>query len=187
MKGKEKTGFQKRKKLNLKVKQDFQIWILVRVMAISIVTIVLASILLLLYSRGLVLADYLSMKSEIRTVSEILLPIIIAASLTSVIAGLMLALFLPQKIAGPIFRIEQDLLEIAKGDLSMPVTLRCADILKELSETINMTIGNIGKMVKDVKESANVLEMKISEGENDEIKKAFEFHKQQLERIKTKP
>ena len=50
-----------------------------------------------------------------------------------------------------------------------------------------MTVGNIGNMVKDVKESGNVLETKIAEGGTDEIKKAFEIHKEQLERIKTKP
>ena len=32
-----------------------------------------------------------------------------------------------------------------------------ADILKEHSETINMAVGNIGNMVKDVKESVNTL------------------------------
>ena len=58
---------------------------------------------------------------------------------------------------------------------------------EDFSEKINMAIGNIGNMVKDVKESGNALEMKINADESDEIKKAFELHKEQLERIKTKP
>ena len=78
-----------------------------------------ASIILYLYSKGIVDTEYLSYKTDVRKVSEVLLPVLIAASLTSVVAGLVLALFLPQKIAGPIFRIEQDLLEIGKGDLTI--------------------------------------------------------------------
>ena len=178
--------FYKRKKLNLKVKQDFQIWLLVRIMGTSLLTIIIASVLLYLYSRGVVDAEYLSFKTDIRKVSEVLLPVLIAASLTSIICGLLIALFLPQKIAGPLFRIEQDMLQVSEGDLTKSITLRYADILKEHSETINMTVGNIGNMVKDVKESGNVLETKIAEGGTDEIKKAFELHKEQLERIKTK-
>ena len=152
----------------------------------SMVTIIVASILLYLYSKGVVDAEYLSFKTDVRRVSEVLLPVLIAASLTSIICGLLIALFLPQKIAGPIFRIEQDMLQVSKGDLTKSISLRCADILKEHSETINMAVGNIGNMVKDVKESGNALETKIAEGGTDEIKKAFELHKEQLERIKTK-
>ena len=184
---KEKKGFHKRKKLNLKIKQDFQIWLLVRIMGTSLLTIVLASVLLYLYAKGVVDAEYLSFKTDIRKVSEVLLPVLLAASLTSIVCGLLIALFLPQKIAGPIFRIEQDMQQVSTGDLTKTVNLRSADILKDFSETINMAIGNIGNMVKDVKESSNALEMKINAGESDEIKKAFELHKEQLERIKTKP
>jgi len=179
--------FHKRKKLNFKVKQDFQIWLLMRIMGTSMVTIIVACILLYLYSKGVVDAEYLSFKTDVRRVSEVLLPVLIAASLTSIVCGLLIALFLPQKIAGPLFRIEQDMLQVSEGDLTKSITLRYADILKEHSETINMTVGNIGNMVKDVKESGNVLETKIAEGGTDEIKKAFEIHKEQLERIKTKP
>lgn len=181
----EKKVFHKRKKINLKIKQDFQIWLLLRIMGTALLTIVMASILLYLYAKGIVDAEYLSFKPDVRKVSEVLLPVLIAASLTSIVAGLLLALFLPQKIAGPIFRIEQDLLEIRTGDLTKTVNLRCADILKELAESVNMTVGDIGHMVKDIQESGNTLGTKILAGEADEIKRAFDRHKKQLERIKT--
>ena len=187
MSKKDKKVFYKRKKLNLKVKQDFQIWLLLRIMGTSLLTVVLASVLLYIYSKGVVDAEYLSFKPDVRKVSEVLLPILLAASLTSVVAGLLLALFLPQKIAGPIFRIEQDLLQIRAGDLTKTVNLRCADILKELAESVNMAMADIGNIVKDIKDSSDELEKKIVEGEAAEIKKTFELHKKQLERFKTKP
>ena len=104
--------FHKRKKLNLKVKQDFQIWLLIRVMGTVLVAIGTASIILFFYSKSVVDADFLSHAEKIRKISEILPPVLLAASLTSLLAGLLIALFIPQKIAGPIFRVEQDLQQI---------------------------------------------------------------------------
>ena len=88
-----KKTFQKRKKLNLKVKQDFQMWLLLRIMGTVLVTITLASIILYFYSANIIQSDYLSHALKIRKLSEILLPVLLAASLTSIVAGLLLALF----------------------------------------------------------------------------------------------
>lgn len=180
-----KKTFHKRKKLNFKVKQDLQTWLLVRIMGVCLVAILIASILLYLYSVNIVDADYLSFAPRVRKVSEVLLPILIAASLTSIVAGLLLALFLPQKIAGPIFRIEQDLLQIREGDLTKTINLRCADILKELAESVNMTMHDIRILVKDAQASCSELETKIIAGDLTEVRKALENHKKHLERIKT--
>jgi methyl-accepting chemotaxis protein len=101
-------------------------------------------------------------------------------------SGLLLALFLPQKIAGPIYRIEQNMLQVGTGNLTKIITLRKDDILKDFAASVNTAVADIGNMVKDAKESCNVLETKIIEGKLDEINKAFDFHKNQLERIITK-
>jgi methyl-accepting chemotaxis protein len=186
MEGKEEQGFHKRKKINLKIKQDFQIWLLVRIMGTILLTIIIASVLAYLYSKGVVDAEHLSFKSDTRKIGEVMLPILVAGSLTSIIAGLLLALFLPQKIAGPIYRIEQDLLQVGTGDLTKTITLRSADILKDFAESVNTAVTDIGNMVKDAKESGKALETKIIEGKLDEINKAFEFHKNQIERLTTK-
>jgi methyl-accepting chemotaxis protein len=155
-------------------------------MGIFMLTIVVASGILYIYARGVVDAEYLSLQPHVRSVSEVLLPILLAISLSVIIAGLLLTLFLPQKIAGPIYRIEQDLLQIRTGDLTKTINVRCYDILKDLATSVNMAVADIGNMVKDVKETGNVLETKIIEGKPNEIKKAFELHKKQLERIITR-
>ncbi len=43
------------------------------------VTIIVASILLYLYSKGVVDAEYLSFKTDVRRVSEVLLPVLISS------------------------------------------------------------------------------------------------------------
>ena len=181
----EKKAIQKRKKLNLKVKQDFQIWLLIRIMGTAIITIVVVSIILYFYSATAVDSDYLSHSLEVRKISDVLLPVILAASLTSICAGLLLALFLPQKIAGPIYRIEQDLMQIKNGDLTKTINLRQADILKDFAKTINMTVDNFRNMIHEIKGNNRDLEAKITAGEIPEIKEAFEKQKNSLEKFIT--
>ena len=154
-------------------------------MGIILLTIAITSILTYLYSRGVIDAEELSFKSKVRQLSEVMLPVLAAGSLTSIIAGLLLALFLPQKIAGPIYRIEQNMLQVGTGNLTKIITLRKDDILKDFAASVNTAVADIGNMVKDAKESGNILETKIIEGKLDEINKAFDFHKNQLERIIT--
>ena len=185
MEGKMEKGHHTRKKVNLKIKQDFQIWLFIRIMGAILLTIGVASVLAYLYSRGVIDAEELRFKSEVRQLSDVMLPVLAAGSLTSVIAGLLLALFLPQKIAGPIYRVEQDLLQIGTGNLTKTITLRENDILKDLAASVNTAVADIADIVDDVKESGNVLETKIIEGKLEEINKAFEFHKSQLEKIIT--
>ena len=185
MKETEKKVFHKRKKIDLKVKQDLQIWILVRIMATILVTIGLASFILYFYSVTVVDTDYLSFAPKVRKVSDVLLPVLLAASLTSIVAGLLLTLFLTQKIAGPIFRIEQDLQDIRTGDLTKDINLRYADILKELAQSVNTTILDIRNIVKDAKGSNSNLEARIAQGDITEIRAAFEKQRECLDKLIT--
>jgi len=181
----EKKVFHKRKKLNLKVKQDLQIWLLIRIMGTALLTIIVASLILYVYSVTVVDTDYLSHAAKVRKISEVLLPVLLAASLTSIVVGLLLAIFLPQKIAGPIFRIEQDLLHIRTGNLTKVVSLRCGDILTELAQSVNMTVHDIRHMINDAKETTDALEATIAKGDIKEIKEAFAKQKACLNKFKT--
>jgi methyl-accepting chemotaxis protein len=181
----EKKVFYKRKKLNLKVKQAFQLWLLIRVMGAILFTIGLASIIIYFYSRTVVDTDFLSHALKVRRISEILLPILLAASLTSIVAGLLIALFLPQKIAGPIFRVEQDLQQIREGDLTKKITLRSGDILQELAENVNMTVADMRHLLQEAKESQTKLESKLSDIESEEIKEILRKQKACLGKFKT--
>ena len=177
----EKKFFHKRKKLNLKIKSEFQLWLLLRILGTVLVTIGVSSILLYLYAEAKVAADYLGTK----TLNDIMLPYFLVSSFASILAGMLLALFLPQKIAGPIFRIEQDLQKVREGDLTKKVALRCHDILKELAEHVNMTVSDMRYLLKDIKEVQTDLEIKLSDVESEEIKGLLEQQKINLEKFKT--
>lgn len=133
--------YNKRKKLNLKVKSQFQRWLLLRMLGTVLLSSVVAAIILYLYSSQEIGGSFYDAHIKIRRVSDLLLPVIIAGSFVSLLSGTIVALFLPQKIAGPVFRIEQDLKEIQAGNLKKEIVLRKGDPLRDLAETINTTIS----------------------------------------------
>jgi methyl-accepting chemotaxis protein len=101
--------------------------------------------------------------------------------------GLLLVLFIPFRIVGPLYRVEQDLKQIGLGNLDKSIRLRSGDILKEHAEAVNTAMDGLGSIVKDIKKSGSSLETRIRETNPEEIRSAWESHKKQLDRLITKP
>jgi methyl-accepting chemotaxis protein len=73
----------------------------------------------------------------------------------SLISGTLLALFLPQKIAGPLYRIEQELNKVKAGDFRIKIRLRTKDTLVNFTSHINDTIATVDKRLSDMQEAIN--------------------------------
>lgn len=129
-----------RKKLNLAVKSDFQKWLLVRIFGVVLLSSLAAALILYFYARQEIGESFYEAHIKIRHVSDLLWPVVLAGSAVSLISGMLLAIFLPQKIAGPIFRIEKDLEAVRQGDLTVEITLRRGDILRDFAANLNQTI-----------------------------------------------
>lgn len=80
----------------------------------------------------------------------------------------LLGLLFSHKIAGPVYRIEKSIEEIAKGNLALKVKLRKGDEFWDLADMINIMTGNLNGSIKSNKEM--VLEIQKS---LNEIKKVF--------------
>jgi len=130
----------KRKGLNLAVKRDFQLWLLIRILGTIIVSSLVAAVILFFYARQEIGSSFYEAHIRIRYVSDLLIPVVIAGSLVSLLSGIALAIFLPQKIAGPLFRIEEDLRKIQEGHFDKVIKLRQGDPLHDFVETINTTV-----------------------------------------------
>jgi len=56
----------------------------------------------------------------------------------------LLALISSHKIAGPIYRIEKDMSEIARGNLALRIKLRRGDELQDIADAINAMTEKLG-------------------------------------------
>ncbi len=149
----------KRKKLNLKVKRQFQMWLLVRILVTVFLSSLVAAVILYFYARQEITGSFYDAHIKIRRVSDLLLPVVLAGSFISLISGAFIALFLPQKIAGPLFSIEKSMRDIQKGNLSTVVRIRNNDPLQGLVRNINAALdtlrSKIGAAPKTKNNSAN--------------------------------
>ena len=133
----------KRKKLNMAVKKELQRWLLVRIFGVVLLSSLIAALILYFYANQELGDSFYDAHITIRRVSDLLWPVVAAGSLVSLLSGMLLAVFLPQKIAGPIYRIEEDLAPIGKGDLTVKISLRAEDPLQDFAARINAIIGDL--------------------------------------------
>src|SRR6056297_3859872 len=75
----------KRKKLNLTVKREFQIWLLLRIIGVIVISTLVAVVILYFYSRQEISASFYSAHIQIRRVSDLLLPVIAAGAFISLL------------------------------------------------------------------------------------------------------
>jgi methyl-accepting chemotaxis protein len=147
-----RTRDYKRRKLNLAVKRDFQMWLLIRILGVAVVSSLVAVLILYFYSRQEISTSFYSAHIQIRRVSDLLFPVMAAGALVSLLGGMVLAAFLPQKIAGPIYRVQKSLEAIGDGDLTENLVLRKGDPLKDLADSVNETTDGLRSRIQEIKE-----------------------------------
>ncbi|MBW2186550.1 MAG: methyl-accepting chemotaxis protein [Deltaproteobacteria bacterium] len=134
----------KRKLLNFHVKHRLQIWLMIRIGGIIILTAIISALVLYGYARHETVNSFYDAHIKIRRLSELLIPVVLAGSAVSLISGTLLAIFLPQKLAGPLYHIEKDL------DLTVRIHLRSNDTLHNFAQQINETINHLDQHLSHI-------------------------------------
>lgn len=161
----------KRKLLNIGVKKEFQRWLLIRILGTVMVSGGVAALVLYFYSNRELGDSFYTAHITVRHVSDLLLPVILAGSAVSLVSGMFLALFLPQKIAGPLYRVEQDLKRLGKGDLTMKIGLREGDTLQDFATVVNMNIEELRQKIAEIKAGIDDLDQTtLSSSQQDALK-----------------
>ncbi len=172
---------ERRKKLNLKVKWELQRWLLWRIFLTVLVAISIALVILYLFSHREIGQSLYKAHLTIKHVSDLLLPVILASGGICLVAGLLIAIFLPQKIAGPIYRIEQDLRYVAeKRDLTKKVSLRRGDRFQSLASAANVVIDTVREDMSKILNDINGLDKALKEGKVAEAQKYLEAVKKRI-------
>lgn len=173
----------KRKKLNLNVKREFQKWLLLRMTAQVLLSSLVAAAILYFYARSEITDSFYSAHVTIRRVSDLLLPVIAAGSAVSFLSALIVVIFLPQRIAGPLYRIEKRLDELKEGDLRSEIKLRRNDILQDMAATLNDCTGSLKEKIRMAQENQAKLGKTLQKSA--EINDAFGKLKENLDSFKT--
>jgi len=150
----------KRKKLF--IKKEFQTDFSIKFLILIALESVLAIALFVYFSRGTVITGYSGTELVIAKTGEYFLPTVLLANLAIIgvtaIAGFIVMVAYSHKIAGPLYRFEKSIDEMASGDLTSRFTLRANDQLEELASRINRLGENLDRSVSAIKDEVCRLE-----------------------------
>ncbi len=152
-----------RKMLNLTVNRQLQLRLLVKVLGIVVVGIGIMAAVFYYYSNREISESYRQFHVQAKNFLDFLWPAVISSLVIASIAAVIITLFLPQKIAGPLYRIEKDLTDrISTGDLTVQVILRKGDDVTALADALNKTISTLRGKVENISRPAIELQSHLS-------------------------
>jgi methyl-accepting chemotaxis protein len=77
------------------------------------------------------------------------------------IAGVIIAIFLTHRFAGPIYKIEKSIYEMAEGNLAFDVTLRKSDEGKELAVALNEFKNGLAGRIGSMREMSDAIDINL--------------------------
>jgi methyl-accepting chemotaxis protein len=173
-----------RKRLNLQVKRNLQVWLMIRIGGIIILTSIISALILYSYAHHETINSFYDAHIKLRRLSDLLIPVVMAGSFVSLIGGALVAIFLPQKLAGPLYRVEKDFADIRDGDLTVRIRLRNNDSLLSFADRLNSSIDHLDQQMGRIQQLSETLTAQVK-GENSEIAKSVEQLNQLVSPLKT--
>ena len=160
-----------------------------------LISAVVAGGLFYLLANQQLSTEYYKAHSTLKYVLEKLLPWLLLVNLFAILVALFFAIFYTHRIAGPIYRIQEDLKKIAQGKLTTQVKTRKKDQLKELESEINKMTAGFKHDLQSMKEEwlkldgdlMRLEELTKAKGLSDsELRQTWEKIKSSKEEIKEK-
>jgi methyl-accepting chemotaxis protein len=162
-----------RKRLNLQVKRNLQVWLMIRIGGIIILTSIISALILYSYAHHETINSFYDAHIKLRRLSDLLIPVVLSGSFVSLIGGALVAIFLPQKLAGPLFRVEKDFKSVEQGDLTVRIHLRNNDSLQSFADRLNSTINHLDQQMGQIQQLSTTLKDQ-SNADNPEMIKTLE-------------
>ena len=160
-------GKTNRKFINYSIETKLQIRLFIKVLGVALMGITLMAVIFYFFSDREINNSFKLFHIHAQNFTEYLFPAAALSAAAATLFSVLIALFLPISIAGPIYRIEKILKEdVAEGNLSGGYKLRKSDELKDLANILNDSIEKVGSRIKEIRESAKKLESTVARQNN---------------------
>lgn len=135
---------------NFSIKKKMQFSMLVKIWIALFIALIIFGTVFYFYSDITIGASYRQFHIKAKNFLDFLLPAVLFGFGISLVLGFVSALFFPHSIAGPIYRLERELIEIGKGDLRKKLKLRGNDSCEDLAESINKMADELREKIKRI-------------------------------------
>ena len=138
----------RRKKINYSVKGRMQKRLFISVMFVVLISVGLMALSFYIFANQEAGESYKQFHVNVKNLLELLLPAVIVATLVGLVTAFVIAMFLPLKWVGPVYRIEEELrIGLDKDSLDMNFSLRDGDEFGELAESLEKTFSKVRSKV----------------------------------------
>ncbi len=151
------------------VKKDFQLNIILKFCLLLLISAIISTGLLFLFSQDTLTSTFRGSRLEIRTTAMVIFPAILYTNLITLglisVATIIVTLFISHRLAGPLFRFEKEIREIGEGNLNKNIHLRKNDQVKAMADDLNRMCeslrGKIAGIRDDLVEISNRAENEV--------------------------
>lgn len=163
----------------LYVKKEFQFRFILKFCLILLAGVLISTVLLFYFSQDTLTSTFSHSRLVIRSTAEAMLPAIITTNLISLalilLATIIVTLYISHKIAGPIFRLENELRRIGQGDLSTIVALRNKDQMLAFAQRVNEMTAGLNQRVAEIqRQTESIAEAASQPGVPEDVKRQTE-------------
>lgn len=140
---------------NYFVKPGFQTKLTVIILLIVVIVANIVGGVIYGLLSGSTIIDQISKAFEIDNYRDLLLPVILFAELVAIIIVTFIGVFVSHTMAGPVYRFEKVLDDVAGGELDSHFNLRTSDEFQDLAGSINNLIATLNSKVAEIKVYSN--------------------------------
>ena len=159
---------------NYYIKKEFQRSFILKFCLLVLIGSSLSGVIIYLMSKATVTTSFENLHLVIRSTADYILPAVFLSSVVVIIvtgaATIFITLFTSHKIAGPLYRIEQDIREVASGNLEQEFNLRQGDEIRPIAKGLSIMVHFLRDEVNSLKKDIVELEsLSASGGSSQEI------------------
>ncbi len=147
---------------NYYIKKKFQRNFILKFCTLVVIGSLISGLIIYGMSRTTVTTTFENSRLTIKSTADYILPTVLLSSVVVIIligvATIFITLFTSHKIAGPLYRMEKDVGEVASGNLRVRFNLRSGDELKALAVSLDVMAQALKGRIAEMKSILNELE-----------------------------
>ncbi len=179
-----KKSFKRKRFFNFSIKKRLQLRMLVKIWIIIFITLLLTGTIFYFYSDINVGKSYRLFHVKADNFLDFLFPVLLTGFFSSLVLGFLAAVFFPYAIAGPIYRIEKELVDIGNGNLKKKIKIRKGDEVEDLADSMNIMVEGLRAKIKKMGDISGHIDELVAQasGENvDDIVKKIKAENASLQ------
>jgi len=173
---------------NYFIKKEFQRNFIIKFCTLVVIGALISGAIIYFMSKSTVTTTFENSRLAIKSTADYILPaVLLSGAVVIVLIGLAtiaITLFTSHKIAGPLYRMEKDVSEVARGNLAIRFNLRIGDELKPLAAGLDSMARALREDLAQAKDALHDLESVARPQDNQALKKLY-ILKEKLDKFKT--